>query len=1515
MEQLEKIRLDTMHLTPAKRALLEMRLKGKIPSQVKDRRITAQNQSEAIPLSFSQQRLWFLQQAFPDSWAYNVPAAFRLQGELVITALETAFDQMLLRHEVLRMVFDEVDEKPVAVIKPFEELKLHITDLQLLTKGAQENHIKKLSSEEARYIFDLKQGPLLRISLLKLAENDHVLFLTMHHIICDGWSMGIFAREIVSIYDNICSNRDVLLPQLPIQYADFSYWQHQQSQNGLLDRQLEYWQEKLKDLPTLDFPVDYSRKLMPSFQGSVVKFTLLFQTTEQLKTLSINNNATLFTVLLTIFSVVLYRHTGQLDMVTGTVVANRNRAETEGLIGFFVNALPLRLNLEGNPSFLDLLARNNIVIQEAYDNQDVPFDKLVQELKLPRDTTRNPIFQVSLALDNTPSSHFSADGLTVSALDAHDDTTQFDLTIHFNTQNDCLTGELSYNIALFSEIRMQRLSMHFQNLVEEIILYPEKHLYDFEMLPTDENNLLQGIGEQRGNTSQIRPQFIHQLFEHQVKIRPDEIAVSFQEAQLSYAELNTKANQLAYFLREGGVKPGSRVAICLERSVEMIVAIFAILKAGGCYLPIDPNYPHERKQFMLNDGEPLLVLTHSLLLSTLPTYTSPYICMDGIDVQLVSYPIQDPELICNPLNLAYIIYTSGSTGKPKGVAVSHHNIVCSTLARFHQYQDQVRHFLLIPSFAFDSSVAGIFWTLSQGGCLHLTKQEALLEPRELVNSIINKGITHFLCLPSLYQVILHEINQINRTTSLRVAIVAGESCQRELVRFHDAVLPTVTLFNEYGPTEGTVWATIKQLQVKDPHDSASIGSSIVGTALYLLNSSANLVPYGALGEIYIGGEGLTRGYWNRPDQTASRFIPNPFKSDGSRLYKTGDLARFYEDGNLQFLGRVDNQIKIRGFRIELGEIEHALIQYPDIQDAVVVNHASSQSSLLVAYYVSTLKAKQSVDLTAQEDSLDQYQLKNYLQAFLPEYMVPTAFVLLEEMPLTPNGKVDRKKLATMDVARLSKSQFVIPRSSTEKALARIWSESLGVDQIGVYDDFFQLGGHSILSVQVMRQVNAHFRLNLPIAQLFQAPSIAKLARAIDDPQHTASSHQEYESIDLLSEAVLEPTIYPVNAESYVQNPKEIFLTGATGFLGAFLLHELLQKNDVKIHCLVRASSQAGGFNKLKKNFERYGIYETQLMERVIPVCGDLSQPRLGLSEIDFALLANNIDSIYHNGALVNFSQPYSALKVANVGGTHEILRLACMEKVKPVHYISTLSVLGIENSFDDKGFTEDDFPKPNFSQDDGYSQTKWVAEKLIRIAASRGLPVTIHRPSTVIGHSTSGAWNPDDFLCRLIRGCIDLGKAPKSKSYFDVVTVDYVSKAIVNLSYQSQSIGDTFHYDCEHSLASIDLIRWVNELGFIVRPVSYREWRESVVEATEELENHPLYPLLNVLPIEEPDDEGYSSAEVKKYNCSKTKAALKGSEIEHSAVSRDLWGAYLAYLQQNHLLNKQPYQNGLVSHS
>jgi amino acid adenylation domain-containing protein len=1083
-----------------------------------------------LPLSFAQQRLWFLDQFNPKSPFYNLPHAVRFTGNLNVDAFHTSINEIVRRHEALRTHFISVEGEPVQQIVASIYIPLRVVDLRSLPEAIREDEARQLAISEAKTGFDLSTDALLRVTLLRIAEEEYIVLFTMHHIVSDGWSTGVLIRELVELYEAFILSKPSPLPELTIQYADFAVWQREWLQGQVLETEINYWQSQLKNLPVLELPTDRPRPPVQTFQGATQSVILPKQLTQALKKLSQQQSVTLFMTLLAAFKTLLYRYSAAEDISVGTPIANRTHSDIEPLIGFFVNTLVLRSDLSGNPKFSELLQRIREVTLEGYAHQHLPFEKLVEGLNIDRHLSHAPLFQVMFVLENAPMPELKLPGLTLTPLESYSSSAKFDLTLYMVDTEDGLGASLEYNTDLFNRDTIIRMLGHYQTLLESIITNPEQPIQQLLLLSTSEKATLEAW--QLLECYYPQGKCLHQLFETQVELYPDAIALVFEEQHLSYRELNQRANQLAHHLQTLGVE-NQAIGLYVERSIEMVIAILAILKVGAAYVPIDPTYPEQRLEFILQDAQIQLLLTQSQLvdkvekvqpnpLTPFPareggTSHSPLLVGEGLGerfltcgekststqvLTLDTFFASNPQLSVENLNLevtanntAYIIYTSGSTGTPKGVLCTHYNVVRlfeATRAWFNFNNQDV--WTLFHSIAFDFSVWELWGALLHGGKTVIVPYWVSRSPEEFYELLSNQQVTVLNQTPSAFRQLMRVSETLGdkKDLNLRYCIFGGEALELQslkpwLDRYGDE---SPQLINMYGITETTVHVTYRRITSSDisNHSLSVIGRPIPDLLLLILDEHQQRVPIGILGEMYVGGAGVARGYLNRPELTASKFISHPLSNNSSNypsapVYRTGDLARYLPNGDIEYLGRIDNQVKIRGFRIELGEIEGVLATHPDVSEvAVIVREDIPQEKRIVAYVVPRPKHREALTTN----------LRDFLQQKLPDYMAPWVFVILDTLPLTPNGKLDRRALPMPQI----ESKFTPPETTAQEVIVDIWKQLLNLESVGIQDNFFELGGHSLLATQITSRLSKIFHIEFPIRRLFEAPTVEGLVEAL-----------------------------------------------------------------------------------------------------------------------------------------------------------------------------------------------------------------------------------------------------------------------------------------------------------------------------------------------------------------------------------------------------------------------------------
>jgi amino acid adenylation domain-containing protein len=1078
-------------LTPEQRALFEARLKQKgLHNQITAVQTIPRRQnrnSATCPASIDQERLWFIDQLQPGNTAYNIFSASRIRGSLNVPIMERVINELIQRHEVLRTTLKSVDGVPVQVIAPELEITLEPVSLEHLPEEERYDEALRLTTEEFARPFDLEKEPLVRVGLLRLAEDDFVLQVNMQHAITDRWSFAVFEKELAVLYQAFATGQPSPLPELPIQFADYAVWQRERMNSDEYKKDLEYWLRQLDVSFVLDFPTDFPRPPVQNFRGARVYVGYPKSLLDGLKELSRREGVTMFMTLMAAFKTLIYRYTNQHDILISTPIGTRLRPETENLVGYLLNLLIVRTDLSGNPTFRELLKREQEACVGAFAHQEVPFGKLVQELKPKQDASRNPIAQVAfLYLDFPEATAMQFLGLTATPIDIDNGASRFDITLAMIETPEGFAISIEYISDIFEHGRMERMARHLQVLLEGIIANPDARLSDVPILTLAEQRQLKHLND----TAHQFPStlLVHQLFEQQAALRPGAPALLFEDQALTFSEINRRANQLARHLLSCGLEPEARVGVMLPRTPDALVALLAIFKAGGCYLPLDPEYPPERLAFMLDDAAVSLLITEESLRVHLPEQATPVITLD--DEQLAEQSIENVENEVRPEQLAYIIYTSGSTGRPKGVSVEHRQLL-HTLQSAQDVLKLTEADCLpsIASFSFDISLLELLCAPLAGGRCLLVSTHGVLEAT--VTARVLKQATVLHAVPGL----MRRFVSVARETAasgrqLRLVLVGGEAVAPELLAEMQDVWSSADVRVLYGPTEATIICAGYDVSREGAIDHQMIGRPLPNTVLRILDQAGKLVPIGVDGEICIGGAGLSRGYRERADLTAESFVPDEYSTcAGARIYRTGDRGRYLPDGNIEFTGRMDEQVKVRGFRIELGEIESVLREHESVNEAVVIALEDKGNEKRLAAYV----------VTAQGASRNISELRNSLKERLPDYMIPSAFVYLDALPLTSHGKIDRRALPAPDAERPALAEaFIAPRTPTEKSLASIWTKLLGINRVGINDNYFELGGDSLLATQLVSQLRGVFEVELPLVNLFQYPTLAELATSIEE---------------------------------------------------------------------------------------------------------------------------------------------------------------------------------------------------------------------------------------------------------------------------------------------------------------------------------------------------------------------------------------------------------------------------------
>jgi amino acid adenylation domain-containing protein len=1044
-------------------------------------------QSEWLPLSHAQRRLWLLDQLDPGAPAYNLSSVLRLRGELEVEALRQSLGLVLQRHAPLRTVFGNIEGEPVQAIKSEVPVELPVVDVSSVPSECRQDRALELAAEEGARPFHLETGPVIRFKLFRLDEQEHILVTTMHHIVTDGWSLQIFFRDLATFYDALIVGKQPDLPPLPVQYGDYVLAEHERLSGGALERGLQFWKETLKDAPpVLDLPADRPRPALQTHKGQTVFFTLDAELEAGVKQMCRQRGVTLFMVLLAAFDALLWRYTGASDIVVGSASAGRTELELEPLIGLFVNTVVLRAKVADDPTFLELLQRVRLGTLDTLAYQDIPFEALVQELHPARSMDNTPVFQVMFIVQNLPGGKLSLAGLELQTLEFDSGIAKFDLTLEV-FDGEALFCRLEYNSDIFDRPRIERLKEHFEILLRSCLQNPERRISELELLSARERNTLlhdwSGPQDSYPNTATL-----HSLFEAQADRTPDATALSGAGGRLTFAQLESASNRVAHYLADLGAKPGDRIGVCMERSAQTVIAALGVLKTGAAYVPIDPHYPEDRVQFMVRDCGARILITQQAVADRIGKFSADLVVLDRDSQALSGFSSARPSVPLDSNQTAYVMYTSGSTGTPKGVMGTHKATVNRFTWMYRKYPFEPGEMCAQKtSLSFIDSIWETFGPLGAGVTLHILSDEQAKDTELLIRALAAARISRLVIVPSLLRSILDiSSDPASDLSSLRFIFSSGEPLPLELFERCRRELPSVRLVNLYGSSEVAGDVTYFDSKEGQALGSVPIGRPISNTQVYIVDQRLKLVPLGVPGELLVAGDCVSRGYLNREDLTAERFIADPFRNGDGRAFRTGDLARYREDGEIEYLGRSDRQVKVRGIRIEPEEIEFVLSQYPAVQQSVVVVRGEPGHERLVAFVV-----------PASGQTIVTSELQKWMRNKLPEHMVPAAFVPLASIPLTPNGKVDRAALPSDEVNAQRGSTFVAPRDETEQTIAGIWSEVLHVEKVGAYDHFFELGGHSLLGAQVISRLRRSFQVDIPLRALFEEPTVAGLAVAVE----------------------------------------------------------------------------------------------------------------------------------------------------------------------------------------------------------------------------------------------------------------------------------------------------------------------------------------------------------------------------------------------------------------------------------
>ncbi|WP_018255091.1 non-ribosomal peptide synthetase [Salinispora mooreana] len=1445
-----------------------------------------------VPLSPMQEGMWFLDQLQPGTAAYVLSQAVRVTGRLDPVALQSALDEVVAAHDALRTTFvqrdGEVEQVILPATDPAARCQLVVEELTTVPPAAREAAATAIASRESETPFDLGRAPLLRVRLGRLDRDEHLLVVALHHIIADERSLDIVLTGLLDGHHRRLTGAVASTAPPTTHFPDHVLWQREWLASAAADRAREFWTDRLAGCSgVLDLPTDRPRPAAQTFAGSTHGFAFSDDLIAALDGMAQRTGCTRFMVLLAGLQVLLARLAGTDDVCVGAPVTLRANPEQQQLVGLFVNSLPLRTDLSGDPTLAEALARVRRTCVDSMAHAELPFERIVETVRLPRDPSRNPLFQVMLVLNQASASDRRA-GLAVRPVPVLRQTARLDLTVAVYESPAGLDALVDYNTDLFDQVTIDRFVDRFRSVLWALATRPQLPLSALELVgPAERRDLASWNHTDRAYPGGLG---LHELVSARAAADPDAPALldispgEPDRPALTYGRLDADADRLAAHLRRCGVRPDQPVGLALAAGRAAVTGILAILKAGAGYLPVDPSHPPARLRALLTAAGAAVCLADAELAATLaagpetldddPPYVGTVLPV-GPDGQPVNVgptgepPASAPRPV-HPDQLAYVIHTSGSTGTPKGVMVSHRTAVNLALAfvDLHRIGPGDR-LLMLPPLSFDAAVGDLFPALVSGAMIVVHREPAAITGAGLVELCRAHGLTLVDTAAPLWARWVTDLAARPGALDvgpLRAMMVGGEPVDLATVRrWAGLTAGRVTLHNHYGPTEATVcattYATVDGVELPGL-TRLPIGRPVPNVQVHVLDPDLRPVPIGLAGEVWIGGTAPARGYLDNPGETADRFVPNPYGPAGSRLYRTGDLARHRADGSLEFLGRTDQQVKIRGHRIELGEVEAACAALPGVRrTAVVVDHAPA-GPRLVAY------------LVADDTTPVGPQARIALRRRLPEYLVPTAFIRVPDLPTNRHGKLDLAALPRAE--EIDQAVHEPPTTPTEKTLASIWAELLDAGPVGRQDNFFDLGGHSLLAASLATRIRAALGVDLPLRALFATADLAGLAAVLDGVEPARDG-----DVDLLRTEARLPADLAVPSGVSAAPARAVLCTGATGFLGAYLLADWLAHSSATVHCLVRADTPTAALDRVRGNLRRYGLWRPEYAARLIGVPGDLGAPRLGLSGADFAELGEGLDAIVHNGGVVNFVAPYSTLRPANVGGTVEVLRLASTGRPSAVHFVSTLGVF-VTPSHRGTLVREGDVPADGDGFPDGYNASKWVADALVRAARERGLPVSVHRPARITGDAGSGLGNTDDYFSRLLKTCVQLGAVPEIDDPADLAPVNYVGAGIGHLTRAGTTTDH--HYYNNQTMSYAALAAALASFGYPVTSVPYPRWRAALLD-------RPDAALARLAPLFEVDTPVRTQPD---FDCTGTETTLAAAGITCPPADERLLHTYLS---------------------